>query len=105
MKLEHKTYHTRAEKIIDFVVGFFGWYVINLFGLFVVGIVEYELSLGPACGSILGLFSLLANVGGLIYFAFTRKWIALGVLVAFSSVFLLILCFIATCFAMLANAS
>ena len=43
MKLESKTYQTRAEKVIDFLVGFIGWFVVNFVVWSVAGIVQVAL--------------------------------------------------------------
>ncbi|MFQ5611520.1 MAG: hypothetical protein ACE5H9_05250 [Anaerolineae bacterium] len=117
MALTRKTYETRNEKVIDFVIGFAGWFIGNGllwlgFGL-VFGLVAEA---GPIAGdqdlqevliAILGCLPLLINAAVLIYFAFTRHWIALGLLAAFG--ILLVLALLAalvlgaTCFVLLSQ--
>jgi hypothetical protein len=82
----------------DFWIGFIGWWVFNLifgglefaiiFGIALIG----PTSVGPSSNystlttvliNGLGCLVLLANIGALIFFAFRRKQIALGMLVAF----------------------
>jgi hypothetical protein len=124
MRLKRFDYTTRNQKIIDFLIGFVGWFFINIvvFGglqllMTAVGgaVSEALLNAGINPGTALdivfaaGLFiqclPLVANVAGLIYFGFTRYWIALGGLAAFGLSLLLVLCaaliFGAFCFLML----
>ena len=104
MNLARHTYETRGQMTAHFLIGFFGWFVLNaVFG----GALSLGMSLLSAAippdnadaQNILGYvalglscLSLLLNVGLLIYFGFTRHWIAFGALAAFAVVLLLILC-------------
>lgn len=120
MKLERKIYTTRNEKIIDFVIGFIGWFVLNtvfwvlltfgMTGLFaLVGSVPSSNSnLGDAVaivGALLNCLPFFLNILVLIFFVFTRYWIALGILGAFGASLLIALCatvvFAAICFSAL----
>ena len=104
VNLSRHTYETRGQKINHFLIGFAGWFVLNTV---VGGALSFGMSLLSAAipadnadaQNILGYaalglscLSLLLNVGLLIYFGFTRYWIALGALAAFAVVLLLILC-------------
>jgi len=89
MKLERKVYTTRKEKAIDFVLGFFGWFLVNglLYGCSILILQAADSSTsGSILALLLGLLPLLVNIGALIFFAFTRRWIALGILAAFALV-------------------
>jgi len=104
VNLSRHTYETRSQKTAHFLIGFFGWFVLNVV---VGGVLSFGVSLLSAAipandadaQNILGYvslglscLSLLLNVGLLIYFGFTRHWIAFGALAAFAVVLLLILC-------------
>src|SRR5690242_11101395 len=87
MRLERKVYTTRKEKVIDFVLGFFGWFLVN--GLLYGGSILILQAVGSNTSDstlalLLGLIPLLVNIAALIFFAFTRRWIALGILAAFA---------------------
>lgn len=79
-------YSTRSERILDVVIGFVGWWVVNV-GIWLVA--EY---LRPASGyarsSYGWLLMMLAgvlfiiNIATLILLAFLRRWVALGILTA-----------------------
>ena len=94
MKLERKVYTTRKEKVIDFVLGFFGWFLVNglLYGcsIWILQAVDSSTS-DSVLALLLGLLPLLVNIGALIFFAFTRRWIALGILAAFALVLVAVL--------------
>ncbi len=104
MNLSRHTYETRSQKTAHFLIGFFGWFVLNvvLGGALSLGVTLISAAIpsdNPDAPNILGsvwlglsCLSLLLNVGLLIYFGFTRYWIALGALAAFAVVLLLILC-------------
>jgi hypothetical protein len=122
--VQRHDYTTRNQKLVDFLLGFFGWYIINLV-LFIAlallsGVVSGAVSeslldagIDPVtatdaigiAGLVLQCLVLVANVGTLFYFGFTRYWIALGELAAFAFALLLVLCaalvFGAFCFVML----
>lgn len=99
MTFARNTYLTRNAKIIDFVIGFIGWIVLNvLIAVFVQFIVAGLSVAGGALdggGSgvpdgmliVIGLVSLcvplVVNVGLLLFLALTRYWIALGAAAAF----------------------
>ncbi len=108
------TYTTRSQKTAHFFGGFFGWFLLNLLLLGGTYLADFLFaSLLPAddpnSANLLGLigFALsclgfILNIGLLIYFGFTRYWIALGGLVAFAISLLLALCaalvFFGVCF-------
>ena len=105
MKLERKVYTTRSEKVLDFVIGFVGWFLVNglLYGCSIWVLQSIDSSSSQSLPALLlGLLPLLINIGALIFFAFTRRWIALGMLAAFAlvlvGVLLLGLVFYAICF-------
>jgi len=104
MKFNRKIYETRNEKQKDFVIGFFGWIVVNVIAV-IVGSAVFNavLSLferlfpGASYDTIMGIQSigsllmpLLFNVGLLIFLALTRKWIALGALAGFAAVLIFV---------------
>ena len=89
MKLERKVYTTRNERVIDFVLGFFGWFLVNglLYGCSILILQAVDSSTSDSIPALLlGLIPLLINIAALIFFAFTRRWIALGILAAFALV-------------------
>ncbi len=94
-----KIYTTRQEKTIDFLIGFFGCLLVN--GVFFILLFVALPSTGAdtSAGSFLDalagigtLVLLILNPLILIITAFTRAWIALGMLSAFGTVFVLVLC-------------
>jgi hypothetical protein len=74
------TYTSRRERRIDFWVAFAGWFVINSAVIFLIS----QMSGNTAPPIVAGLL-LLANIGAPIVMAFTRAYLALGILVAFAS--------------------
>ena len=74
------------EKRVDFWLGFAGWFALNLAAVGAVFLVSMRSNSGA-----LGLSALLVllNVGIPIVLAFTRRYAALGVLLAFASLFAL----------------
>lgn len=105
MKLDSKVYTTRNEKVRDFVFGSFGWFLVNgiLYSCSVVILQAMDSSAPQSTPALLlGILPLLINIGALIYFAFTRRWVALGMLAAFAlvlvGVLLLGLVFYAICY-------
>jgi hypothetical protein len=86
MRLERKVYTTRSEKVLDFVIGFVGWFVVNglLYGcsFYILSAMSFNTT-SDSIALLLGLLPLLLNIAALILFAFTRRWIALGILAAF----------------------
>jgi hypothetical protein len=89
MKLTPRIYTNRNEKILDFVIGFVGWFLINglLYGcsIAILQVMAFETS-DSIVVLLLGVLPLLINIAALIFFAFTRRWIALGALAAFALV-------------------
>ncbi len=117
MKLKPKIYETTPEKKKDFWIGvglFFGLNILmSLCGLGLsVGMTSMMYTpdgtttaladVYPAVSCILGALPLLINIGLIVYFAFTRTQIALGMVAGFGIAFLLTLClgliFTAWCF-------
>ncbi len=121
MKLTRKIYATRGEKTIDFFVGFVGWFVLNgiigggaqlvitvLNNAFISVNNSTAQSVVGVTGLVLGCIPFILNIGLIIFFAFTRHWIALGALGALVASLIIVIC-IATliggvCFALLAGA-
>jgi hypothetical protein len=120
MSLRRKNYVTRNEKTLDFIIGILGWHVINLamlLGLVALSALSTRVSINNAgTQGILAIallacecLPLLINLAGLIYFAGTRYWIALGALAALG--FYLVLAVLgalvlaAVCFISYANSS
>ena len=119
MKLQRKIYATRNEKIKDFLIGFFGWFILNV----LVGVALTVALTGASSfiitaagntsmGDVFTVFSVLLNcipfvlnIAALLFFVFTRHWIALGMLGAFGASLLIALCatvvFAAICFSAL----
>jgi hypothetical protein len=121
MNLTRRIYTTRREKTVDFLIGFFGWLILNA----ILSAVFYALSFIPATvgsygdntnydqlqtilgfiGLICNVLAFFSNIGLLIYFGLTRYWIALGALTAFVTILVLVICaavFLgAACFVML----
>jgi len=114
VKLTRHTYTSRGQKTLHFSIGFFGWFLLNLFlfgGTYLANFL-FSSSLpadDPNTANLLGLigFALscvgfILNIGLLIYFGFTRYWIALGGLAAFAFSLFIILCaallFLGACF-------
>ena len=93
MNFTRKEYTTRNEKILDFVIGFVGWYLVN--GLF-YGCTVMLLSQATNIDSnmsalILLALPLLLNIGALVGLGMWRRWIALGALAAFGAALALVL--------------
>jgi hypothetical protein len=102
MNLNQHTYTKRSEKINDFTIGFVVWSGLNLMAgwtlastsLLYPDFSAFNLNApNPITYLIVGLncLVLLLNIGALIYFGFTRYWIALGILVAFAVSLLVVL--------------
>jgi hypothetical protein len=120
MNQSGKVYTTQREKWIDFGIGFGAWWIINalFFGLFlglsdsVVAAQRNDLdpNLSAAMGygmACLSFLPLVLNVAAMIYFAYVRRWIALGLLGAFAAALFLTVCaaviFTIYCFVSLSN--
>jgi len=85
MKLTRKTYETRNQKIVDFVLGFVGWYLLNGLMYFCsFAFLTYVSSEQDAISLALLVVPLVVNIVGLILLGLTRRWIALGALAAFA---------------------
>lgn len=86
--MPRKEYTDRSQKVLDFVLGFIGWFLIN--GLLYTGsiIVINKLPSGGSATDAITLLALAAplliNIAALIYFGFARRWVALGALAAFA---------------------
>jgi hypothetical protein len=95
MRLERKIYTMRKEKVLDFVIGFAGWFLINglLYGCSILVLNQFASEGVPdtIIPLLLGVLPLLINIAALIFFAFTRRWIALGALAAFALVLVAVL--------------
>lgn len=119
MEFTRKIYETRNEKTLDFVIGFLGWFVFTLIlqfaanlllpgGRFVVGLLSgNDTDIARSLDTVLPILALainclplILNILVLIYFAFTRYWIALGALFAFGALLLIVLLLAAGCFAL-----
>src|SRR5258706_15357980 len=117
MALKQKIYETAAEKKKDFRLGialFFGlnillaacsWGIFVLFGYSGVAFNPSTSTYSDIYNVLLCIFSLLPwvlNLGLIIYFAFTRSQIALGMLAGFAIALLITIClgviFAAWCF-------
>jgi hypothetical protein len=104
MNLTRHTYTSRSEKTLHFLAGFFGWFILNVA---IGGVLSLAASLVSAAVPsdntnaqnipgmvflVLSCLVLLLNIGLLIYFGFTRYWIALGALAGFATGLLITLC-------------
>ena len=108
MNFTRKIYATRSEKTIDFLIGFFGWFILNAIlsaALYALSFLPVALgtysdgsnynqlqSLLSVVGLICNALIFFGNIGLLIYFGLTRYWIALGALSAFAAVLVLVTC-------------
>jgi len=102
MRITRHSYTKRGEETDDFMVGLVGWFICNVivgsavyFGpIFLTPIMvagETDPQRIAAAQNIvnliaieLGYLSLVLNIGLMIYFGFTRYWIALGMLAGFT---------------------
>lgn len=101
MRGEPKVYATRGEKVRDFLIGFVGWFLLNvLFGL--LASLPITLTSGAPVSepldSILGGLSValyclpwIVNLGLIVLFLVRRRWIAFGMLGAFGAVLLCVI--------------
>ena len=126
MKRKRKDYLTRREKTVDFLIGFFGWFLLN--GLWWGGLTlaswlllqvsdtpagtdltQFLESIGEVASVVLLILPLIINVALLIRFAFGRFWIAIGAASAFASLLLLTICagivWTVACFTILGSAT
>ena len=111
---ERKVYVTSRQKQIDFIIGLVGYFVVNTILWLCFGLIGGAgLDALPASDvtdvlyGLIGCLPLLLNIIVVIYFAFTRPWIALGMLAAFAALFILAIIagiFLAVaCFVLLAS--
>jgi hypothetical protein len=104
MNLSRHIYTSTREKIAHAVSGIIFFFLLNF--LSVVLLIGLSLSSGvlsdtlntPNGTAAYGLTILLLNVGLLIYFGFTRYWVALGALVVCSIWFVVVLLLAPQCF-------
>jgi hypothetical protein len=93
MKQTSKVYTTRSEKVLDFVIGFIGWFMVNglMYTLLVqlLGLAEPDTQSSLAV-LVLLVLPLVINVAAMIFFGFARRWVALGALAAFGSLLALV---------------
>lgn len=116
--LTRKEYTDPAEKKKDFWLGFGLWWVLNILltlcqwgvsiALFSIPSTDETLATVVSIGTmILYILPWLINIGLIIYLAFTRSQMALGMLAGFGSALALVICLgvIATvaCFALLGS--
>jgi hypothetical protein len=113
MKLEHKIYETRAQKVGDFFIGVGLVIGVNIvFGVVSALLVGAFSSLSSDSGSVFQIISsillfalycvpFVINIGLIIYFGLTRYWIALGMLGVIAFGLLLSLLLSAACFILL----
>jgi hypothetical protein len=100
MKPTSKTYDSRRQRGVHFLIGFAAWLILN-FGLFLLfGNLGMSVSRGFDLPTIVEDISLAAlcllpllNLVALIYFGLTRRWIALGALAAFGLIVLVFILF------------
>jgi hypothetical protein len=85
MKLTRKIYTTRNEKILDFVIGFLGWCLINglMYACSFMFLTYVSVQQDSQTIALL-VVPLIVNVIGLILLGMTRRWMALGALAAFA---------------------
>lgn len=96
--LSRKIYTNPAEKKRDFWAGVGLWFVLNIVLLlsifplnaFLYTILSYDAA--DLVALIVGLVPLLVNIGLIVYFAFTRSQIALGMVAGFGSALLIVIC-------------
>jgi hypothetical protein len=112
LRITRKVEYLPAEKRLDFVIGFAGWFVLNVLIWVVASLVSTVMSVtyfavypnlqgaSSLAGSVFTVLNgcvglglpVVANLGGLIYFGVVRRWIALGALSAFGLSALCVLC-------------
>ncbi|HNP88854.1 MAG: hypothetical protein JST60_17880 [Chloroflexi bacterium SZAS-1] len=94
MKFTRKEYTNRNEKVLDFVIGFLGWYLLNalLYGGTITLLSMFDSSNSQNVAA-LGLLALplLLNIGALVGLGMWRRWIAFGALAAFGIALLMVL--------------
>ena len=102
MNFSRHIYTSTREKIVHAVLGLILFFVLN-----VASVALFLLLISSALAdtwnsangtAAYGLMTLLLNVGLLIYFGFTRYWVALGALVVCSIWFVVVLLLAPACF-------
>ena len=104
MKLSRHIYRRTREKIVDAISGLVLFTVLNV--VLILLVVAISLRSSPLSNALngangaaaVGLTILLLNIGLLIYFGFTRYWVALGALVVCSVWFVFVLITAPQCF-------
>lgn len=105
MKLTQKVYETKAEKDQDFWAGVRLFFFVNAI-LIALGLVMFSIGivvvkpiypsesarLVKVIETAIGLLALPANIGTLIYTAFTRRWVALGFLSVLGALLFVVVC-------------
>lgn len=94
MKLKRKVYENHKQKVIDLFLGILLFLVVTILAG-VAGSVSINNSYKPVINNILislSSFGFLIDISAIIFFAFTRHWIALGMLFAFGFILFIILC-------------
>jgi hypothetical protein len=94
MNFTRKEYTTRNEKILDFVIGFVGWYLVNglFYGCTVTLLSQASNGIDSNMSALILLaLPLLINIGALVGLGMWRRWIALGALAAFGAALALVL--------------
>jgi hypothetical protein len=99
-----KVYTTRKEKTVDLIIGIVIFVVLNVIvGALYAGLIQLSLYLTPSGSSstanilqVLGFamncLPIVLNIGLMVFFAFTRPWIALGMLAALGVLLAISLC-------------
>ena len=112
---KRKVYTTRGEKVVDFIIGIGLVIVINtILGVLFWGLsyLSSNLSTSGTAINLLGIVGIVLNclpyvinIGLMVFFGFTRPWIALGMLATVGALLALSLCLAVAvavwCFAML----
>ncbi len=97
--MKRRIYQTRWQRIVDFVLGFLGWFSLNgLFWLVFSRLAPYVdpaiEAAGPlfdsqivvtAVGMSILCIPVQVNLGLLVFYGFRRSWIALGIIGAFAA--------------------
>ena len=79
-------YANRRAKLIDFWLGFLGFFVVNIA---VYAVIQAISNTHPNYGLLISALLLLANIATPIVLAFIRDMIAFGILIAFASALML----------------
>lgn len=114
MFFKRKVYETGSQKVGDFFFGIALFVGINIaFGVIAGLGSSIFVSLTGASGNptvqafwnmalfLISILPFVIQIGLIIYFGLTRYWIALGMLGAFAASLLLVLLFVAFCFALI----